>query len=184
MNKDLHNMAQELYPEENWGTEKDVNDNIDKHVQAVNDNINTHNVKMTFGKHQGELITRVPLGYLEWMVNEMEGERKALAEAELKRRGTSHPEIDVSGHAVNRASISCGSIWRKDCKKKEGYESSMLLRNISEGLHTWLCRVSKEAYDKNETDHAGRYLHKGMKFVIEKKGEWPIVKTIMLDKEK
>ena len=118
------------------------------------------------------------------MVNELRGYRKSLAEAELKRRGTIHPEIEVSGHAVDRASKECLSIWYTDCKKEDGHEGSVNPQYFKEGIHSWLCRVSKEAYDHTNTDVAGRFLWKGMKFVIEKKNEWPIVKTVMIDKDK
>jgi hypothetical protein len=71
--------------------------------------LNTHGVLLGFGKHHDKPYTRVPVGYLKWMVNtpEMSEERRKLAEAELKRRGTHTPELDISGHAIDRASQQC-----------------------------------------------------------------------------
>jgi len=178
MNSNLQSMAQELFPDENWGQEKDVANNIERHKDTVEGNeINTHHLILTFGKHKGKLITRVPVSYLQWMVNEMDGYRKQLAEAELQRRGTTNPEIEVSGHAIDRASLTCRSIWYETSRKKQGSEGGN--KNIIEGISSWLSRISKQAYDKNDTDVQGRYVHLGMKFVIEKKDGWPIVKTVM-----
>ena len=52
--------------------------------------INTHGMVIGFGKHKGELYTRVPVSYLFWMVN-VEHQDAATAQAEIDRRG-SHPD--------------------------------------------------------------------------------------------
>lgn len=130
--------------------------------------INTHGLTIDFGKHKGELFTRIPVSYLKWMVSE--GAKQAdVAQAELDRRGTVTPEIDVSGHAIDRASLHCRKIWHET-------------RNEDEGLHAWLCRVAKEAMDKGQRDNGGKYLHLRMKFAIEEKGAWPVLKTVMREK--
>ena len=55
------------------------------------------------------------------------------AESELKRRGTtlSH-EIEISGHAIDRASLSCRKTWHETGNK-------------GEGIYSWLHRVANEA---------------------------------------
>lgn len=124
-----------------------------------------------FGKHKDLLWTRCPVGYLKWMVNEpnMAAERKAIAAAELERRGTATPDLDVSGHAIDRASLHCRKIWHET--KRDG-----------EGIYTWLCRVSREALDIGQVDDKGRHHHLGMKFAFEKGQLWPVLKTVMRDK--
>ena len=128
--------------------------------------IDTHGKRVDFGRHKGELWTRVPVGYLKWIVQQ-NARHADIAQAELDRRGTHTPEIDVSGHAVDRASLNCADIWKKTRAAN------------NEGLHAWLCRISKEALDANDTDNQGRYRHRGMLFVIEGDGAWPLLKTII-----
>ena len=130
--------------------------------------INTHNLICDFGRHAGTLYTRVPVSYLKWMVNS--GHNKSeIAAAELKRRGTVTPELDVSGHAIDRASLSCRKIWHQT-------------RHEEEGLHAWLVRMSTEAITKGDIDEKGRYHHNGMLFRFYNDGEWPVLKTVMRDK--
>lgn len=135
-------------------------------------NDSTHGVRIEFGKHKGELWTRVPVSYLKWLVNsagnpEFKMEKAAtIAKIELARRGTVTPDLDVSGHAIDRASLSCRKIWHET-------------RGPDEGLYAWLVRVTREAIDKDERDAAGRYLHLGMKFAVEQDGCWPVLKTVM-----
>lgn len=81
--------------------------------------MNTHGYIMPNGKHAGTPITRVPVGYLTWMV----GSRHSLAEyaqAELDRRGTTLPTIDISHHAIDRASLNCRKIWHETSLEDEG----------------------------------------------------------------
>ena len=75
--------------------------------------------------------------------------------------------IDVSGHAIDRASLRCLPIWQKTRAAK------------GEGLYTWLCRIAKEALDRGEVDRRGRYKHRGMLLAIEYEGKRLLVKTVM-----
>lgn len=134
----------------------------------MNGPINTHNMVCDFGRHAGVLYTRMPVGYLKWMVNSRHS-RAAVAEAELKRRGTVTPDLDVSGHAIDRASLSLRKTWHETARPDEG-------------LHAWLCRVAREALEKNDVDVKGRYRHLGVKFAFEQDGVWPVLKTVMPDK--
>lgn len=136
--------------------------------------LNTHHYKMEAGKHRGQLITRVPAGYLLWMVRNDHSE-KTYAEAELARRGTTTPRIEVSGHAIDRASLSCRKIWLAT------------RRDDNEGIHAWLCRVAFEAWEAAIRDgwtptEGDKVKYEGMKFVFDRDGAWPIVKTVMRDK--
>lgn len=96
--------------------------------------INTHHVRIQFGKHKGELVTRLPIDYLEWHINEAT-QFAPIAEAELKRRGHeigTGKKIDVSNHAVDRASLRLMGFYLAD-------------RRPNEGLYSWLARIGIEA---------------------------------------
>lgn len=134
--------------------------------------IDTHNLRVGFGKHKGELWTRVPVSYLKWLVNSkpMEsGDNSArdIAAAELKRRGTVTPTVEVSGHAIDRASLNCRKIWHQTALDE------------NEGLHAWLCRVAAEALAANDETKSGKLHHCGMLFVFEFGECYPILKTVM-----
>lgn len=124
-----------------------------------------------FGKHKDMLWTRCPIGYLKWLLNQqdMPKHRKDIAQAELDRRGTVTPDLDVSGHAIDRASLHCRKIWHET--KRDG-----------EGIYSWLCRVARHALDLKDVDEQGRYHHLGMRFAFEDGAEWPVLKTVMRDK--
>lgn len=135
----------------------------------MDNKINTHNLICDFGKHKGQPYTRLPVSYLKWMINERHS-KSDIAVAELERRGTTTPDLDISGHAIDRASLSCRKIWHEDRAKDEG-------------LHAWLIRVASEALELKKIDDKGRYRHKGMKFAFEQDGFWPVLKTVMREKD-
>lgn len=130
--------------------------------------VDTHHITIKFGKHKGERWTRIPVSYLRWILNnhEFNGryERK-IAEAEWKRRGAVMPDIEVSGHAIDRASMRCLAVWEGD-------------RLSNEGLHTWLMRVSKEAM-KLGSVVGEKIEYKGMRFVFVQGVEFQCLKTVM-----
>lgn len=128
----------------------------------------THGYTLKNGRHAGMLITRVPVSYLKWMVNAKHTEAR-YAQAELDRRGTVTPTLEVSGHAIDRASQCCLDHWRAQ-------------RQEDEGLHAWLVRVSTEALAVG-TPRGEKIIHAGMRFVFERDGVWPVLKTVMRDKE-
>lgn len=125
--------------------------------------MNTQNLVCEFGRHKGTLWTRVPVSYLKWLVNN-KGTHSDIAAAELARRGTTTPELDISGHAIDRASQRCLKIWEET-------------RVDDEGLHSWLARVAKTALDW-PPDEKGRHHLLGMVFCFEKDGNWPVLKTV------
>lgn len=129
----------------------------------------SHRVVPT-GRHKGTPWTRVPVSYLLWMVNvrHTHGEK---AREELERRGTVFPEIDITGHAIDRASLCCKGVWQKDRKKDEG-------------LNAWLVRASLEAMKLNDLDKKGRYLYLRLRFVIELDGVWPVLLTVIPDNKR
>lgn len=126
--------------------------------------MNTHGLIVDFGKWNGHLYTRVPVQYLKWMVQS--GHSKAeIAKAELERRGTVTPELDITGHAIDSASNRLLGMWTST--KKDG-----------EGLHAWLCRVALEAFRSGTLSSDNAIIYKGVKWIFEP-GEWPVLKTVM-----
>jgi uncharacterized protein (DUF3820 family)/mRNA-degrading endonuclease HigB of HigAB toxin-antitoxin module len=103
--------------------------------------INTHNLVIDFGKYRGSLWTHVPVSYLKWLANQVSingSKGPEIARCELKRRGTMTPTIEVSGHAIDSASLRLRRLWHETAE------------NAEEGLHAWLCRMAKEAFDAPE----------------------------------
>ena len=127
--------------------------------------MNTHNLTVDFGRHAGMLYTRVPVSYLKWMVQSNHS-RAPIAKAELDRRGTITPMFDISGHAIDSASLRLRKLWHETAKSPD------------EGLHAWLCRMVSEALSKTKPDENGYIYHNGIKMVFES-GEWPVLKTVM-----
>jgi hypothetical protein len=131
-----------------------------------------HNKIVDFGKHKGERWTRIPIGYLKWLVNETEGERHDFAQLELKRRGTVIERVvELSSHSIDRASLRCRKIWHRDT---EGLEEKP-------GLYTWLHTVASEAYEltgSRRPKDIVKVRHKGMEFTFINGNEFPILKTI------
>lgn len=139
-------------------------------MEEVKEEINTHGMLVDFGKYKDQLYTRIPVGYLKWMV-QCSHSRSEIAKAELKRRGTVTPTLEVSGHAIDSASLRLRWYWHETAKSKD------------EGLHAWLVRMSQEALLKGKMDEEGRVFYGKMKFVFEN-GEWPVLKTCMPTKER
>lgn len=133
--------------------------------------INTHNMRIGFGRHNGELYTRLPVSYIKWMVNIKSNEWETAA-AELKRRGTVTPELDVSGHAIDKASLRCRKTWHETREKDEG-------------IYSWLNRMASEAlsFGTHDKEKPGRYYYRDMVFVFETDLAWPILKTMMPRKD-
>jgi hypothetical protein len=131
--------------------------------------LETHNRVVDFGKHKGELWTRVPADYLRWLANSKEDTINVkLARAELDRRGTkvSH-EVEISPHAVDRASIRCRKIWHRTALSQD------------EGIYSWLSRVATEALNSVTTEPKPekiRYI--GMDFIFKQGEIYPILKSV------
>ena len=133
--------------------------------------MNTHHVTLDFGKHKGELWTRVPVGYLKWILNEMpeSDERHQLAKAELERRGDTMPtEVEISNHAIDKASLRVRKAWHTD-------------RGQDEGLYSWLVRISTEVLSEQQQQHE-KLNYKGCKLVFTYGNHYPTLKTVMNDK--
>lgn len=132
---------------------------------AMSKAIDTHHEVIRFGKHRGTKYPRIPVSYLRWMVNTKTPEWD-YAKAELDRRGTTLPKIEVSAHAIDRASEHCLGNWHYDKAK-------------GEGLYSWLSRVTLEAIAEGKQIEEEKYQWKDMKFVIAQGYEYPVLKTVM-----
>lgn len=136
--------------------------------------INTHHLVVSFGKHKGELWTRVPVDYLQWLINQPNENNnhkkefdyyKKIAESELKRRGTDIKHgVEITPHSVDKASLRCRKIWHQT-------------RNKDEGIYSWLSRVSGEAIDNNGLKEKIEYI--GIKFIFKIGNNYPILKTVI-----
>lgn len=88
-----------------------------------------------------------------------------MAESELKRRGTTIPsEVELSGHAIDRASMMDDNEWQE-----------------AGGVHSWLTVISNEASKLVVDDEV--VLYKGYRFVFVIGNHYPVLKTI-IDKRK
>jgi len=142
--------------------------------------MNTHDAVMPFGKYQGERVTRVPVSYLKWAVSvraEAPVETKEgsfpfheVAKSEMQRRGERLENIDVSLHAIDRASLYFVPKFR-------------LEHGHMEGIASWLGRLAWEAWQRRtelgarKEDGTWKLIHNGIKFVIEEQAI-PVVKTV------
>lgn len=120
-----------------------------------------------FGKHKDLPYTQVPVAYLRWMVNSRH-EKAPLAEAELKRRNTVLPTMEISGHATDRASLLFLKKWRAS-------------RTPDEGIHSWLHRTAEQALAAGKIDDKGRFIHEDMLFAFTdtEENRWPVLKTVL-----
>ena len=132
------------------------------------DHPNTHGVTLPFGRHKGELLTRVPVSYLKWMLNSvtMAPEWRELAKSEFERRGDTMPVAEITGHAIDKASLRVLHLWDT-------------LRGRREGLYSWLMRLTLDALKKGRKLPNGKTKYLGMLLLIEKGVEFPVLKTIM-----
>jgi hypothetical protein len=123
----------------------------------------THNKLITFGKHEGERWTRLPLSYLRYLANEHQGEAREMAESELARRGTSAGgDMEVSGHSIDRASQFVPvQEWRE------------------RGLYSWLYEKATFAYTLTQRSNGDeKVVHDGIAFVFKHGNSYPILKTV------
>lgn len=127
---------------------------------------------MPNGKYKGELISRIPPGYLKWMVSSCH-QYMGFAKAELERRGTTESSIEITAHAIDRASQRLLDIWQRE-------------RKDAEGLHSWLARISADAIERalvNENHPNAenvRTEHLGVVWVFEMKFVIPVLKSVWL----
>jgi len=131
--------------------------------------MDTHHLVVDFGRFKDQPWTRVPQSYLKYLVND-NSKHAPIALAELKRRGISlTQEIEVSGHAIDRASQHLIGKW-------------METRVQDEGLHAWLCRMSLDARARGRKLDGEKFFHAGMKFIFAECELWPVLVSIMVDR--
>lgn len=87
---------------------------------------------MPFGKYKGTLLSRVPPGYLKWLIS-TDNFIADKARDELHRRGTIEPSIEVTSHAIDRASLRVLDRYLSDRKENEGL-ASWVARNCELAL--------------------------------------------------
>lgn len=128
-----------------------------------------HNKIVDFGKHRGELWTRIPLNYLRWCVNE--GAHEEEAKAELERRGSSQlPKIELSNHAVDRASLRLRKLWYTDTDKQIG---------LWTWLHDFCLKALEEGYLKDEDEKGKVIMYRKVKLKFSKGNFYPTLMTVI-----
>lgn len=132
-------------------------------------------VVMPWGPYQGERITRVPPSYLfrlrdnpcdavppgDW------NSWSQVAQAELDRRGTYIPEVEVTSHAIDQASLRILPVWRREAGEREG-------------LHRWMAHTAMSALTFGvPCDTPGRYYYLGVCWVFNPNEECarPVLQT-------
>ncbi len=124
----------------------------------------THNLIVDFGAHAGRPWTRTPVSWLLHIIRQ--GHPQAhLAQAELDRRGVAIANMDISNHAINRASLDCWDLYRRT-------------RGEGEGLHAWMLRMAEEAR-RWPPDDKGRHFHNGAYWCFAGDDEWPVLATVI-----
>ena len=129
---------------------------------------NTHDVLLDFGKYEGERLTRVPVGYVRWMIDALNiaPAWRELARSEYSRRATALPTLELSSEAIDDVSLHARQIWRKTAS------------NPDEGLYSWLMRVATEAMASGEGRSDGTIRYIGLDFAIGPGDEFPAVKAV------
>ena len=133
--------------------------------------MDTHNLICDFGRFKGERYTRLPPGYLKWMVNSGH-DQAPIAKAELERRGIPEPNFDISSHALDRASEWLWYEW-------------MDTRRAREGFYSWLCRRVETVLKlgARSREDPTRLSFGGYRWCFEFELAWPILKTVFPLKE-
>ncbi len=121
-----------------------------------------------FGTHHGKRYTRVPVSYLRWMVNDGHS-RAEIAKSELERRGIplANAPIEISGHAIDSASLRVWKIWKST------------RASAKVGLHAWLIETVIDALSHGEPNSDGRINYNGMILVLARGELWWTLKTVM-----
>jgi hypothetical protein len=143
----------------------DIPPPVQQNQRSITTTLNTHGVVLTFGKHAGKLLTRVPISYIRWMCN-TDTPQSDLARVEFDRRGDTMPKVELTGHAIDNASLRVLRKWHETSRQDEG-------------LYSWLQRMTLEAIESGERLDSGKIKYQGMKFVVEMGEEYPVLKTIM-----
>lgn len=125
----------------------------------------TTDALLGFGRHAETPWTRVPIAYLRYLVNSRHPQADR-ATVEIARRGSVLPTIEITGHAIDRASALFIRKWQST-------------RRPDEGIHSWLHRTAETALKANQRDGQGRVLHEDMLLAFAEEDRWPILKTVM-----
>ena len=128
--------------------------------------IDTNNLYVVQGRYKGTLWTRLPRRYLMWVANSPKHQDYYIAISELERRGSNiqKESVELTSHAIDRASLSLYRKYLKD--RKEG-----------EGLYSWLYKNTVEADKKNKL-RSTEIVHNGITFVFKFGRLMPVLITV------
>lgn len=142
-------------------------------------------ITIDFGKHDGETLQRVPVGYLRWAVTNQIDRRlqtdegrvqfHVLAERELKRRGERTDTIEISAHALDRISTRFLEEYIKTRKE--------IMPGKREGIYTWSERLAAEAVEiarqRGQDEGVVRITHEEIRWVFDFSMALPVLKTVI-----
>lgn len=161
--------------------------------------VKTTNATVHFGKWNGQLLTRVPVGYLQWAITQRIDHSQPLPDSrpvpvsipfheaaalELERRGERIHEIEISAHAVDRMSQVGLDVW-------ERHRAPAVPGKAHEGVYSFLercvdsiCRLDANVgHAMNEAAVTGKpeqvktgYL--GLEWVIQVNLALPVLLTV------
>lgn len=121
------------------------------------------------GKFRGVSIKRTPTKFLEWAERAMPEPFCVKAREELDRRGTSHKKIQVSDHAIDRASTRLLKLWMDETSGEIG-------------LYSWLAAKADQALDTAEFNMHETIVvtHEWITYVFDMKMVIPVLMTVRL----
>lgn len=108
-----------------------------------------------FGRYSGTPWTRLPISYLRKLANSGYGSGQAQARLELERRGLSveDEDIEITLHAVDRASLKLIGRWKKEARGELGFAS-------------WIKKGAQEAIRQGQFVGNNRYVYNGVVYVV------------------
>lgn len=122
------------------------------------------------GRFKGVAITRTPLKYLQWADRNMEEHLSKKAREEIERRGVPQRTLEVSDHAIDKASTRFCQIWQAETC-------------MSVGLLTWLSKRAEQALESvpARTDEKMKISHAGIVFVFDLSTTVPFLISVWWD---
>lgn len=126
---------------------------------------------MPGGRFKGVPLSQVPPGYLRRLAASKHDLAPA-ARAELRRRGITIYSLEITAHAVDRASLRAPRIFLET-------------RLPDEGLHAWLGRLAEEALSTATPNGRVNFRveFKGIVWVFDLRYEVPVLMSIWLPHE-
>jgi len=134
---------------------------------------NTDDIIFNFGKkHSGKRMAEVPADYLRWVMNTVSDKPQIvhLATRQLEQRGSLEiPQVDLSPHAVDRASQRMLAAWLEDTNESR-----------EPGLYRWLAEKTGKAIAEGTSppNEPAVFIHDGFVYFIAPGNLYPTLKSV------